>query len=172
MVFDSLTKSRNVRYPTFAVSFPNEDQSLGRRVGKRPQQHRLDDAVNRRRGADGESQGENGDGGERGRSTQQTCGDAKIGEEGHHEIVSWASACVEIPQRGHRLTENPERAACLVFDEVSDDRVAHFWSQKPLEEPRGEADHDGSSPTSSPAAIVRSVLNVACSDRLPALVTA
>ena len=38
-----------------------------------------------------------------------------------HEAVSGLSASVQVPERGNRFAENPERAAIALFDEVADD---------------------------------------------------
>ena len=63
---------------------PQGDDPLGVVIGQRAQQHSVDDAEERRGGADAKSEGENGDRDERGAGRQRAKGDSNVLKIGIH----------------------------------------------------------------------------------------
>src|SRR5215470_15214382 len=94
-----------------------------------------------------------------------------IAQECRHHMISSPSWRAEQDESSHRLPENAEPAATASLDDVADDVVADVGGKELLEQPDADANHVGSSPTSSPAAMRRNDRIDASSARDPAGVT-
>jgi len=98
------------------------------------------------------------------------------------ERTEVANGDERLPQKAQASSAQPalERVSTMPFDQVAHDRVARAGTDDTIEKPktdrrRGDvailARHDGSSPTSSPAAMRRRANKFSRSPRFPAAVT-
>src|SRR5262245_57745819 len=127
--------------PTISRSLPGEHETVWIGIGQRPQKHRIDDAEDRSRRTDRESERDDRGDGEGRRAAKLSRGVSHVAEERSHEGSAgwWVNGRME--KRGEGLPTDPPGAASLLFDDVADDMIGDGSREGALQKGDTESHH-------------------------------